>query len=71
MGPSVQDGRLVIDEPKAELVRLMFAKVARGERTREIVTWLNESNALSPLGRGWRHDTFIYTLKNRVYRIYG
>lgn len=66
-GYSVRDGRLVIDEPKAEIVARVFARAALGERTRDIVRWLNESSAASPLGRGWRHDTTIYLLKNRVY----
>lgn len=66
-GYSVEGGRLVVDEPKAEIVAQMFARMAHGERTGDIVNWLNESNAPSPRGKGWRHDTFIYLLKNRAY----
>ena len=66
-GYSIEDGRLVIDEPKAEVVAQMFARVVRGERVGDVVKWLNESNSLSPRGKGWRHDTSIYLLKNRVY----
>jgi site-specific DNA recombinase len=66
-GYLITDGRLVIDEPKAEVVARIFAKAASGERTREVVKSLNESNAPSPRGKGWRHDTYIYLLKNRAY----
>ncbi|MDQ3665405.1 MAG: recombinase family protein [Acidobacteriota bacterium] len=66
-GYTVEAGQLVIDEVKAEILRRAFVRAARGDRTREIVRWLNESCAPSPRGKGWRHDTFIYLLKNRVY----
>lgn len=61
------DGHLVIDEVKADVIARNFAAFARGERTTDIVARLNESAAPSPRGNGWRHDTFIYTLKNSVY----
>src|SRR6266851_5492684 len=54
-GYLIEDGRLVIDESKAEIVAQVFAKVVLGERTGDIVKWLNESNAPSPRGKGWRH----------------
>lgn len=66
-GYQVKDGKLVIDEIRAEIVAQMFARLIRGERTRDIVLWLNESNAPSPRGKGWRHDTLIYMLKSNVY----
>lgn len=66
-GYVAQNGFLVIDEPRAEIVRQMFARVAQGERTRAVVQWLNERNAPSPRGNGWRCDTFLALLKNRTY----
>jgi site-specific DNA recombinase len=66
-GYLLDDGHLVVDEHKAEIVTRVFAKAARGDRTRDIVQWLNESNAPSPRGKGWRHDTLIYLLKNHAY----
>lgn len=66
-GFKVIDGHLAIDEPKAEVMRAAFRKMAQGIRTKEIVTWLNESAALSPTGKRWRHDTLIYLLKNTAY----
>lgn len=67
-GFRVEDGRLVEDELKAETVREIFRRAARGERTRQIVQHLNESGAPSPSGKGWRHDTVVWLLKNSTYR---
>lgn len=66
-GYDLEDGNLVLSEEKAEVMAHNFAEVARGTRTRDIVARLNESRAPSPRGTGWRHDTFIYLLKNPVY----
>jgi site-specific DNA recombinase len=66
-GFTLADGRLVIDEPKAEVMRFAFRSVAQGIRTKEIVTRLNESGALSPSCMRWRHDTLIYLLKHTAY----
>lgn len=66
-GYTVVDGRLIIDESRSHVIRHIFERVARGERTRDIVHSLNETHALSPRGNGWRHDTFITILRNRVY----
>jgi site-specific DNA recombinase len=62
-----EDGRMVVDDAKAEVMKAIFKDVARGIKTKEIVTRLNESCAPSPTGRGWRHDTVIYLLKHRAY----
>ncbi|HUE83335.1 MAG TPA: recombinase family protein [Pyrinomonadaceae bacterium] len=61
------EGRLVIDDRKASVMRSIFRDVANGLRTRDIVARLNEDNEPSPTGRGWRHDTLIYLLKHRAY----
>lgn len=66
-GFKIVDGRLDIDEPKADVMRLAFRSVVQGLRTKEIVSMLNESGAPSPVGRGWRHDTLIYLLKHTAY----
>jgi site-specific DNA recombinase len=66
-GFTLNDGHLVIDEPKAEVIRLAFRSVAGGIRTRDVVAGLNESGALSPKGGRWRHDTLIYLLKHTAY----
>lgn len=66
-GFTLLDGRLVTDEPKAEVMRLAFRSVAQGVRTKQIVTQLNESGAPSPSGTRWRHDTLIYLLKHTAY----
>src|ERR1041385_1167266 len=66
-GFTLVGGRLVIDEPKAEVMRLAFRSVVQGIRTKEIVSQLNESGAPSPSGMRWRHDTLIYLLKHTAY----
>ncbi len=66
-GFQVVEGRLAIDETRAKIMAGVFRDVARGLRTKEIVTRLNESGAPSPTGKGWRHDTLIYLLKHRAY----
>ncbi len=78
-GYAVEKGKLVIDETKASVVRRMYTEMATGKRTKDIVEALNAEGVPSPTnsaegklrygGDGhWRHDTFRYTLKNRVYK---
>lgn len=64
----VEDGRLVEDVLKAPVMREIFERVGRGERTRDIVQYLNATNAPSPSNRRWRHDTLIYLLKHPAYK---
>lgn len=66
-GFKVVDGKLEVDEAKADVMRFAFKSVAQGIRTRQIVSMLNERAAPSPSGRGWRCDTFIYLLKHTAY----
>jgi site-specific DNA recombinase len=66
-GYSVEDGRLVIDEERADVVRTFFKWYAKGIGPLEIVRRLKEAGAPSPRGKGWRHNTLIYLLKQRAY----
>lgn len=61
------DGRLAIDEPKAEVMRNAFQSMAQGLGTKDIVARLNESCTPGPSGKRWRHDTLIYLLKHTAY----
>lgn len=61
------DGRLGIDEGKAGVVVRFFNWYADGVGPKEIVRRLTEEGAASPRGKGWRHDTLIYLLKQRAY----
>lgn len=67
-GFAVEDGFLIVDESKAEIIRRAFSEMAQGERTKDIVRRLNEQRAPSPTGAGWRHDTLLYLLKHPAYR---
>lgn len=61
------DGRLAIDEPKAEVMRGAFRSMAQGVRTKDIVARLNESCTPGPSGKRWRHDTLVYLMKHTAY----
>jgi site-specific DNA recombinase len=66
-GYTVEDGRLVIDEERADVVRTFFNWYVKGVGPLEIVRRLTETGAPSPRGKGWRHDTLLYLLKQRAY----
>jgi site-specific DNA recombinase len=61
------DGRLEMDEGKAANVTRIFTWYADGAGPKEIVRRLTEMGATSPRGKGWRHDTLIYLLRQRAY----
>jgi len=66
-GYRVESGFLVQEEPKISLMEHAFKEVARGTLPSLIVRELNAKNSPSPTGKGWRHDTLIKLLHNRVY----
>ena len=61
-------GRLIIDEPNAEIVRRLFEMRADGASLGKISNWLYEQSIPSPTGRSrWSRETISKLLKNEKY----
>ena len=62
------NGKLVIDEPDAKIVREIFEMRASGKSLGAISDWLCEQGILSPTGkRRWSRETISKLLKNGKY----
>lgn len=60
-------GKLVVYEPEAAVVRLMFARAIAGDSTHAIADLLNRSGHPSPRGGRWSVGTVKQLLRNPVY----
>ena len=61
------DGRFVIDEPAAEIVREIFTRVACGEPFVDIANDLNARGIKTRKGNPWGKSSFVKILKNERY----
>ena len=62
------NGKLVIDEPDAKIVREIFEMRADGKSLGAISDWLYAQGILSPTGkRRWSRETISKLLKNEKY----
>ena len=62
------NGKLVIDEPDAKIVREIFEMRASGKSLGAISDWLYEQEVFSPTGkRRWSRETISKLLKNEKY----
>jgi site-specific DNA recombinase len=62
------DGKLVVHEPEAQVVRLIYDLLARGDSSRAIVRALNARGIPSPQRKGkWARPTLFGILKNPAY----
>ena len=62
------NGKLVIDEPDAKIVREIFEMRAGGKTLSAISDWLYAQEVLSPTGkRRWSRETISKLLKNEKY----
>ena len=62
------NGKLVIDEPDAKIVREIFEMRADGKSLGAISDWLYEQGVFSPTGkRRWSRETISKLLKNEKY----
>ena len=62
------NGKLVIDEPDAKIVRKIFTLRAEGKSLGYISDWLYERKILSPTGKArWSRETISKLLKNEKY----
>ena len=62
------NGKLVIDEPDAKIVREIFEMRASGKSLGAISDWLYEQGVFSPTGkRRWSRETISKLLKNEKY----
>ena len=62
-------GEVAIVEEKAEIVRLIFARIVGGSSIRKTVQWLNGSDIASPRGRvgGWTISYLSRIVRNPAY----
>ena len=60
--------RYAIDEPKDEIVREIFLRVASGETYVDIYTDLNRRGIRTALGREWGRSSFRTLIRNERYR---
>ena len=68
-GRSIPAGyRLVIDPPRAEVVRRIFELYATGDGLRTIAQCLNTERAPSPRGKGWSSSALQAMLQNPIYQ---
>jgi site-specific DNA recombinase len=63
-GYSYQDGRLVVDEPRAAIAREIFRRYDTGESMRAIALWLRASGAPTWSGKQWGHSSVRRILTN-------
>lgn len=62
------EGRLIIDEPKAKIVRRIFQIRAEGKSFGALSDWLYESKVSSPTGKErWSRETISKLLRNEKY----
>lgn len=62
------DGKLVIDEPDAKVVRSIFGMRAEGHSLASISGWLYENGTSSPTGKErWSRETINKLLRNEKY----
>lgn len=61
------DGKYVIDEPRAVIVREIFDRVSKGERYSEIINSLNERGFTTKTGKPFNKNSFCRMLVNERY----
>lgn len=61
------DGRLVMDDAAAPVVRRIFAAALRGDGARGIALDLNAEGVLTQRGNPWTHATVLNVLRNPAY----
>ena len=61
------DSRFEIDSVRAEVVREIFRRVARGDAYTEIAADLNERGFRTSQGNLWNKSSFVRMLQNRAY----
>lgn len=66
-GFAKSEGKLVIEDERAKVVKKVFNWYSSGVGTSEIVRRLEAMSAPAPRGNKWRHDTLIYMLRQRAY----
>lgn len=67
LGYAVEDGRLVICEPEAEIVRSIFSDYASGKTYREIIRSLNAAGKRTKNGNNFGTNSLHDLLRNEKY----
>lgn len=74
LGYRSENGRLVLDEKEAPIVRRIFKEYYSGKSYREIVAGLNADGITTKLGNAWGNNSLNAILKNEKYKgtiVYG
>jgi len=66
-GYDVVEGKLVVNEPQADIVRLIFSEILAGKSTYRITKDLNQRGILSRKGRPWAVATIREMVSNERY----
>ena len=66
-GFTKKDGILMIDEPKADIVRKIFSLYLSGTGAKKIAVLFNDENILSPTGTLWNNNTILKILRQEKY----
>lgn len=62
-----EDGKLVINEREANVVRKMYELYINGMGDNKITVWLNKQGYTTKAGFPWSHTTVRYVLTNPIY----
>lgn len=66
-GYDAVDGKMIVNEPQAEIVRFIFAAVLQGKGTHKVADELNRRRVLSRKGGLWAATTIRGIVKNEKY----
>ncbi|QQE80878.1 recombinase family protein [Alicyclobacillus sp. SO9] len=71
-GYRYEDGRLVLNEPAARVVKNIFSRYLSGDGLSKILLWLNDPTnpQVAPVSGRWTQNVLRYVLDNPVYAGY-
>jgi DNA invertase Pin-like site-specific DNA recombinase len=66
-GYNYEDGKLIINQKEAEIIKEIFNRYEKGNTYKKIVEYLNEKKIHTKRGGKWAKSTILAILKNPVY----
>ena len=66
-GYDIENGKYVVNEREAKVVRLAFTEYAKGTSNREIIEKLNGLGYKTTMGKPFTHDYLSRMLRNEIY----
>ena len=67
-GYNLKDGKLLINEQEAEVVKEIFTMYATGYGLQKIASYLNQKGIKSKKGGEWKSKPILYILRNEKYK---